>query len=161
MLVFFDDILIYSKSMTAHLERVEVVIELMKRYQLYAKFSKCNFGVYKVEYLGHFISKERVSTDPKKIAAAQQWPIPNNLKQLRGFLGLAEYYMRFIKGFGSICKPLHELLKKDGFLWTEEFTTVFDRLKQALVSSPAFAMHDYSKPFIVETDASGNGVGAI
>ncbi|XP_070038889.1 uncharacterized protein [Nicotiana tomentosiformis] len=80
---------------------------------------------------GYFISAEGVSTDPKKNAAVQQWPVPRNIKQLRGFLGLAGYYMRFIQGFGSICKPLHELLKKDGFLWTEESTTVFLKLKQA------------------------------
>lgn len=74
-----------------------------------------------MEYLGHFISAEGVSTDPRKITAVKEWPIPTNIKQLRFFLGLAGYHRRFIQGFGSICKPLHELLKKYGFLWTDSF----------------------------------------
>lgn len=77
--------------------------------------SKCAFGVDKVEYLGHYISVEGVSIDPKKIGAVQQWPLPSKIKQLRGFLGLAGYYRRFIQDFGTICRPLHDLLKKEGF----------------------------------------------
>ncbi|XP_049353866.1 uncharacterized protein LOC125818385 [Solanum verrucosum] len=123
--------------------------------------SKCAFGVPKVEYLGHFISGEGESTDPKKIVVVAQWPIPGNIKQLMGFLGLAGYYRRFIQGFGSICKSLHELLKKDGYTWTEHATTTFEELKQALISAPVLAMPDYSKPFVVETDASRKGIGVV
>lgn len=114
VLVFFDDILIYSKSLSDHVQHVEAVFVLIKQHQLYAKMSKCAFGVERVEYLGHYISAAGVSTDPKKISAVQNWPISINLKQLRGFLGLAGYYMRFIKGFGTICRPLHDLLRRKG-----------------------------------------------
>ncbi|XP_047259956.1 uncharacterized mitochondrial protein AtMg00860-like, partial [Capsicum annuum] len=116
--------------------------------------SKCAFGVPIVEYLGHVISAQGVATDPKKIQAVQQWPIPRNLKQLRGFIGLAGYYRRFIKGFGAICRPLHDLLKKDGFLWIEDATRAFEELKSALVSAPVLAMPNYALTFMVETDAS-------
>ncbi|XP_019267396.1 PREDICTED: uncharacterized protein LOC109244715 [Nicotiana attenuata] len=148
-------------TVTAHVDHVMAVFELMKQHQLYAKMSKCAFGVAKVEYLGHFISAEGVSTDPKKIAAVQEWPIPVNIKQLRGLLGLAGYYRRFIQGFGTICRPLHDLLKKDSFVWTDEATTAFNSLKQALISAPVLAMPDYSKPFTVEIDASGKGIRAV
>lgn len=124
--------------MIVHLEHVKVVFQLMKRYRLYAKLSKCAFGVSKVKYLGRFISKEWVSTDPRKITAVQQCLIPNNIKQLRRFLVLARYYRRFIKGFGPICKPLHEMIKNDGFLWIEGSTIAFYRLKQALTYALVF-----------------------
>lgn len=114
-----------------------------------------------MEYLGHFICVEGVSTDPKKIVAVAQWPIPNNIKQLRGFLGLAGYYRRFIQAFGSICKPSHELLKKDGYHLNEDASATFEELEQPLISTPVLAMPDYSKPFVVETDASGKGIGVV
>ncbi|XP_049363274.1 uncharacterized mitochondrial protein AtMg00860-like [Solanum verrucosum] len=123
--------------------------------------SKCAFGVPKVECLGHFISGRRCLQTPKKIVAVAQWPIPSNIKQLRGFLGLNGYYRMFIQGFGSICKPLLELLKKDGYTWIEHATTTFEELKQALISAPVLAMPDYSKPFVVETNASGKGIGVV
>ncbi|KAF3679661.1 hypothetical protein T459_22535 [Capsicum annuum] len=115
--------------MTDHIVHVKEVFDLMLKFQLYAKMSKCAFGVPKVEYLGHFISAEGVSTDPKKIITVSNWPLSNNIKQLRGFLGLAGYYMSFINGFGSICRPLYDLLKKDNFGWNEECTAAFEKLK--------------------------------
>ncbi|MCI09678.1 Ty3/gypsy retrotransposon protein, partial [Trifolium medium] len=123
--------------------------------------SKCEFALPKVEYLGQFITKEGVSTDPVKIQAVSSWPIPINLKQLRGFLGLAGYYRRFVKDFGKIAQPLTELLKKDSFLWSELATKAFMDLKNALISAPVLGLLDFSKQFIVETDASGKGIGAI
>ncbi|XP_060170593.1 uncharacterized protein LOC132601530 [Lycium barbarum] len=116
-----------------------------------------SFQMPKVEYLGLFISEEGDSTNPKKIAAVANWPMPSNIKQLRGFLGLVGYYRRFIQGYGSICRPLHDLLKKEGFKWCEEATAAFEKLKLALIYAPVLAIPDYSKPFIVETDASGKG----
>ncbi|XP_060190819.1 uncharacterized mitochondrial protein AtMg00860-like [Lycium barbarum] len=159
--VFFNDILIYNKNMEDHILHVKVVFDLMQRFQLYAKMSKCAFGVPKVEYLGHFISKEGMAIDPRKIAAVEQWPILTNIKQLRGFLGLAGYYRRFIQGYGSICRPLHDLLKKEGYHYIEEATFAFNKLKQALISAPVLAMPNYTQAFLVETDASGKGIGVV
>lgn len=102
-----------------------------------------------------------MSTDPKKITVVQHWPIPTNIKLLRGFLGLAGYYRRFTQGFGSICRPLHDLLKKEGFVWIDDATTTFGTLKQALISAPVLVMPDFSLPFVVETDASGRGIGVV
>ncbi|KAD5317318.1 hypothetical protein E3N88_17264 [Mikania micrantha] len=160
-LVFFDDILVFSPSMEQHLRDLEAVLILLKKNTLFAKRSRCSFGGSKVEYLGHIISGQGVQTDPSKISAVQQWPIPKNLKQLRGFLGLAGYYRRFIKGFGVIARPLTDLLKKSAFQWNEATQLAFEQLKQVLSSAPVLALPDFSKVFVVETDASSKGLGAV
>ncbi|XP_076935063.1 uncharacterized protein LOC143601564 [Bidens hawaiensis] len=161
-LVFFDDILVYSPTMTQHVTDLEQVLLLMRENSLMAKKSKCSFGGAVVEYLGRIISGQGVQTDPKKIIAIQEWPIPQNLKQLRGFLGLAGYYRRFIKSFGIHARPLTELLKKEeSFVWTKEVQEAFDKLKVALTSAPVLALPDFTKTFIIETDASSKGMGAV
>jgi hypothetical protein len=110
--------------------------------------------------LGHIISPEGVSTDPSKVQDVQKWPTPMNVKDLRGFLGIAGYYRRFIKNFGMLAKPLTELLKKGVmFVWTESTEQAFQLLKQSLISAPVLALPDFSKPFVVETDASDYGIG--
>ena len=161
ILVFFDDILIYSKSSTAHYEHLRIVFKLLRIHQLVAKASKCSFGSEQVEYLGHIISKAGVATDPDKIKAILDWPLPRNLKQLRGFLGLTSYYRRFVKGYRSICKPLTQLLKKDAFGWNSEATTAFTLLKAVMTTPPVLSLPDLGKLFVVETDASMVGVGAV
>jgi hypothetical protein len=129
ILVFFDDILIYSKSQTDHLHHLTVVFELLCANQLVAKKEKCVFGSNQMEYLGHIIIKERVATDPNKVVAMMNWPIPTNIKQLRGFLGLTGYYRKFVKGHGELCRPLTQLLKKGSFNWTSSATMAFNQLK--------------------------------
>ena len=118
LLVFFDDILVYSSSWEEHLQHLHEVFAILRHQQLYLKASKCTFSATSIEYLGHFISAAGVSTDPKKIEAIRNWPTPSSQKQLRSFLGLANYYRRFIRGYSIISRPLTILLKKEGFDWS-------------------------------------------
>ena len=115
MLVFFDDILIYNKSWEDHVQHVDRVLQLLEAQQLYAKPSKCFFGVQEVEYLGHIVSHEGVKVDPNKIKAIKEWRIPTTLRHLRGFLGLTRYYHKFVNNYGRIEAPLTVLMKKDAF----------------------------------------------
>ena len=162
VLVFFDDILIFSQSLQEHLQHVRAVLELLRANVLYAKRSKCCFGVSQVEYLGHFISREGVSTDPKKVEAVLNWPIPRTVKQLRGFLGLTGYYRRFVKDYGKLAQPLTRLCKTSGGLeWSEEADKAFNQLKWAMTKAPVLVIPDYNQEFVVETNASGNGIGAV
>ncbi|XP_060212133.1 uncharacterized protein LOC132639720 [Lycium barbarum] len=141
VLVFFDDILIYNQNLEDQLLHLTYAFVEMQKHQLFAKQSKCFFGVQKIEYLGHFISEEGVSTDPQKISAVKNWPIPTTLKQLRGFLGLSSYYR--------------------SFSWSSEATKAFEELKLALIQVRVLALPDMNKTFIVETDASGYGIRVV
>lgn len=162
VLVFVDDILIYSKSLEEHVQHLQTMLSILREHQLLIKHSKCTFAQQKLEYLGHIISVDGVSTDPAKIQAIQNWPAPTDLRQLRGFLGLAGYYRKFIRNYGSISRPLSDLLKKGVvFSWSPQLQLSFDTLKQALISAPVLALPDFSKAFTLETDASDKGIGAI
>jgi len=161
VLVFFDDILIYNSSIEEHTEHLRLVFEVMRLHKLFAKGSKCAFAVSKVEYLGHFISAREIETDPAKIQAVKEWPTPTTVKQVRGFLGLAGYYRRFVRNFGVIAGPLHALTKTDGFCWSPEAQSAFDTLKAVLCNAPVLALPVFDKQFMVETDACGQGIGAV
>lgn len=162
VLVFVNDILIYSPTLDAHLQHLQQVFQILQQHQFFLKRSKCSFAQQTLEYLGHIISAEGVATDPKKIEAVANWPTPTDLKQLRGFLGLSGYYRKFIKNYGLISRPLTDLLKKDVlFHWTPQLQMSFEALKQALISAPVLVLPDFSKPFTIETDASSTGVGAV
>jgi hypothetical protein len=115
VLVFFDDILIYSKTWTDHITHVDQVLHLLSQHQLFLKYSKWAFGALKVEYLGHMVGKDGVKVDPKKIEDMQDWLHPKTLKILHGFLGLTGYYRKFVKNYGKILAPLTALLKKNSF----------------------------------------------
>lgn len=125
------------------------------------KFSKCQFGVEQVGYLGHLISFKGVGIDPTKIHAIQNWPVPSSAKGVHGFLGLAGYYRKFVRNFGVIAAPLIRLLTSEGFKWTVEAHSTFDKLKAALISPPVLRLPYFTQPFVVECDACGEGLGAI
>jgi len=140
---------------------VKLVLQVMRENELFAKLSKCQFGIDRVEYLGHYISGTGVETDHKKIAVILNWPLPTNQKELRSFLGLTGYYRRFIRGYAMICKPLTDLLKKDGFQWDTAATNAFEKLKEKMSSTPVLALPNFDQPFEIETDAASCGIGAV
>lgn len=161
VLVFFDDILIYSPDLATHLQHLNLVLSLLRQHQLYAKASKCSFGQPKVDYLGHIISGEGVSVDPSKIQCMKDWPQPKNIKGLRGFLGLTGYYRKFVRNYGHICKPLIDLLRKNSFQWSLAAEHAFQTLKQAMITTPVLALPDFTKTFEIEADACDTGIGAV
>jgi len=161
VLIFFDDILIYSSTLDDHLCHLRTVFSLLQKHSLFVKKSKCSFASSAVEYLGHIVSKDGVAADPSKIQAMVEWPIPKTIKALRGFLGLTGYYRKFIRDYGTISAPLTALLKKEAFRWTEAAEEAFSRLKHAMTTTPVLALPDFTKLFVIESDASGVGIGAV
>jgi hypothetical protein len=161
VLVFFDDILVYSKDWKSHMSHLEKVLSVLQLNGLVANKKKCHFAKASEDYLGHVISGNGVAVDPTKIESVTQWPIPKNVKGVRGFLGLTGYYRKFIRDYGKVARPLTELTKKDAFVWGQETQTAFVKLKLCLTTAPVLALPDFNKEFIIECDASGVGIGAI
>ncbi|MCH81353.1 retrotransposon protein, partial [Trifolium medium] len=161
VLVFFDDILIYSKDWNSHVKHLKEVLSLLNDHKLVVNRKKCSFAQKSVEYLGHVITGEGVAVDHNKVISVVQWPQPKNVKGVRGFLGLTGYYRKFIRDYGKIAKPLTELTKKDSFKWNEQAQLAFETLKKKLTTAPVLALPDFSKSFLIECDASGTGLGAI
>ncbi|GAU12540.1 hypothetical protein TSUD_182540 [Trifolium subterraneum] len=155
VLVFFDDILVYSSTWQDHLNHLDTVLKTLQDNDLFVKLSKCSFGVVEIEYLGHLVTGQGVSMDKDKVRAILEWPTPNNIKQLRGFLGLTGYYRRFIKHYARLAAPLTDLLKKENYYWNAQTEMGFQELKVAMTSAPVLALPNFQKPFIPETDASG------
>lgn len=126
ILVFFDDILIYSKTWGDQLEHLDTTLKLLRQHQLFIKKTKCAFGQTSLEYSGHIISDKGVSADPNKVIAMQGWSRPTNIKSLRGVLGLTGYYRRFVQKYGKIAQPLTNLLKKESFVWLKQLRRLFN-----------------------------------
>ncbi|XP_071927614.1 uncharacterized protein [Coffea arabica] len=144
-----------------HLQHLRLVFELLRRHELQVKMSKCAFAQQQIDYLGHIINAEGVQADPQKTVAIKNWPIPQTIKELRGFLGLTGYYRRFIQGYGKITKSLTDLVKKNQFQWHDRATQAFKRLQEVMSSPPILAQPNFTQEFIVKTDASRNGIGAV
>ena len=162
-LCFLDDIIVFSSSFDQHLERLKIIFDRLAKFNLKLKPKKCQFMKKEVAYLGHIVSEKGISTDPAKIEAIQKWQRPTTPTHVRSFLGLSQYYRRFVKDFSSIAAPLHEAIVHNSkkIIWGDEQEEAFIELKKALSQPPIMSHPDFSKDFIIDTDASDVGVGAV
>ncbi|KAK4383425.1 Retrovirus-related Pol polyprotein from transposon.6 [Sesamum angolense] len=162
VIVFIDDILVYSKNREEHEQHLRIVLQILKENELYAKLSKCEFWVNQVVFLGHVIAGDGVTPDPSKVKAIMEWRVPKNATEVRSFLGLAGYYRRFVEGFSIIAGPLTKLLRKGvTFQWTEQCQQSFDELKKRFTSTPILVLPSGSGGYVVYTDASKQGLGCV
>ena len=162
ILVFFDDILVYTKTWSKRIHYLHTTLQILREHNLALNYKKCSFGTTKINYLGHLIFAKGVHPDPDKIKAIQQWPRPETVKELRGFLGLSGYYRRFIQNYGKLADPLTQMLQKDiEFKWIEDTESTFAKLKKALKSVSILALPEFGQPFTVERDASRVGIGVV
>jgi hypothetical protein len=162
VVVFIDDILVYSENEKDHEEHLKIVLTRLRDHKLYAKFSKYEFWLKKVPFLGHILSENGVSVDPSKVQEVMDWKTPTTVPEVRSFLGLAGYYRRFIPDFSKISKSMTSLLQKDHkFVWTEECETAFHTLRKLLTTALVLAQPDIEKPFDVFCDASKTGLGCV
>ncbi|CAA7042884.1 unnamed protein product [Microthlaspi erraticum] len=162
VIIFIDDILVYSRSQEEHATHLRLVLEKLREQKLFAKLSKCSFWQREMGFLGHIVSAEGVSVDPAKIEAIRDWPRPSSATEIRSFLGLAGYYRRFVKGFATMAQPMTKLTGKDvPFVWSAECEESFSQLKEMLTTTPVLALPEPGKPYMVYTDASGIGLGCV
>jgi hypothetical protein len=162
VVVFIDDILIYSKNEEEHAQHLRIVLTRLREHQLYAKFSKCAFWLEEIQFLGHVLSARGIAVDPSKVKDILEWKPPTTIHQVRSFLGLAGYYHRFIPDFSKLVKPITSLLKNDTkFNWSSKCNEAFEELKVLLTTAPVLAQPDINKPFDVYCDASGSGLGCV
>ena len=163
LLIYLDDIIVYSKTFDEHLENLKTVLERLKGINLKLNPKKCNLLCKKVAFLGHEVSEQGIATDPAKIQSVKDWPEPKSVTEVRQFVGLASYYRKFIPNFATICKPLHKLTQKDvKFDWNEQCQTAFDTVKHLLTSAPILSYPLLQgQPFVLDCDSSNVGAGAV
>lgn len=165
VLVYLDDILVFSKSAEQHEKDLDMVLSRLAEFKLYAKQSKCHWNLPEVEFLGHFVGRNGVRVDPRKVQIVQDWPVPKNVTELRSFLGLTNYFRRFVHAYSAIARPLHALTGDkvvwNKSTWTAECQEAFDLLKRKLTTAPILALPDWDKDFEIICDASKHSVGAI
>ena len=155
VIVFIDDILVYSRSDEEHVQHLRVVLQTLREQQLYAKFTKCEFWLREIGFLGHIVSAEGIFVDPQKVEAILRWEQPQTITEIRSFLGLAGYYRRFVEGFSKIAAPLSRLTRKDvKFCWDDRCEASFQELKQRLTSAPILALPTSGREYVVYSDAS-------
>jgi transposase InsO family protein len=162
VVVYLDDILIFSDTPEQHLQHLQLVLQRLREHKLYAQLPKCDFGLSELKFLGHIIGADGVKPDPDKVKVVQAWPEPTNAAELRSFLGLAQYFCRFIQGYASIVHCLYDLMKPNAiFTFSEKHQKAFELVKSALACAPVLKTPDFSKPFELWTDASTHGIGSV
>jgi hypothetical protein len=162
VVVFIDDILVYSRGEEGHEEHLRLALQNLREHRLYDKLSKCEFWMKQVAFLGHVISRGGISVDPRKVQDVLSWNAPISVSDIRSFVGLAGYYRRFIEGFSKISKSMTELLEKDKkFEWTSTCEASFQELKKRLTTAPILVMPDMEKTFSIYCDASSQGLGCV
>lgn len=162
VLVYLDDVIVHSRTESEHLDHLKAVFSRLREAGLKLSPKKCNFFQTRVHYLGHVVGRNGLETDPQKLSAVKEWPIPINKKQVRSFLGLCSYYRKFVENFSTIAHPLNKLTEeRNKFQWNADTQQSFEHLKEKLLSPPILAFPDESKPFILDTDASNCAVGAV
>jgi hypothetical protein len=162
VVVYFDDILIYNKSIEDHLKHLSVVFDVLCTARLFANMDKCIFCTQHVSFLGYVVTPQGIEVDSSKMASIQEWPTPTTVTQIRSFLRLVGFYRRFVRDFSSIAAPLHELTKRYApFAWSDSQEVAFHTLKDKLTHAPLLQLPDFNKVFELECDASGIGLGAI
>jgi hypothetical protein len=162
VVVYFDDILVYSKSLDEHIDHLHCVLTVLRKEKLYANLKKCSFCLDKVVFLGFVVGAKGITVDEEKVKAIKEWPTPKSITEVRSFHGLASFYRRFVKDFSTLAAPLTEIVKKSvGFKWGSEQDRAFIEIKERLCGAPLLALPDFSKTFEIECDASGIGIGAV
>ena len=169
VLLYLDDVLVFSKNADEHAQHLRLVFEVLRKHKLYAKLKKCEFNKCELKFLGHMVGREGVRVDPDKMAVVQKWPVPKTVKELQGFLGLANYFRRFVRNYSTIAAPLTSLTQRanaDAFNWDKwsekgPELIAFLELKKALTSAPVLALPDLNSTFEVHTDASVHGTGGV
>jgi hypothetical protein len=162
VMVYLDDVIIYSKTFEEHLQHIDEVFGRIREANLRLKAEKCKFAAQELQFLGHVVGQDGVKPDPEKVDKIVNYPVPRNIRELRGVLGLFSYYRRFIKDFSQKASSLYELLKKENeYIWTKDQQEAFEELKQLITTAPVVKYPDFDQPFLLYTDASINGLGAV
>ncbi|GJY75475.1 RNA-directed DNA polymerase [Tanacetum coccineum] len=161
VVVYFDDILVYSKSESDHQTHLQQLFTVLAREKLYGNLEKCDFFANQITFLGYLVSAQGIQVNDTKIEAIRDWPIPQTIQQVRSFHGLASFYRRFIKFFSTIVAPMIEVTKYKHFEWNPQAQMAFEELKRQLTSTPVLALPCFTDVFEVECDAFGVGIGVV
>ena len=161
VVVYFDDILIYSQDEKEHLLHLRKVFQVLHENELYVNLKKCMFMTTQLVFLGFVVSSRGIQVDEEKVKAIRDWPIPKSATEVRSFHGLASFYRRFIRNFSTVVAPMTDCLKKGTFVWTDEANAAFALIKEKITTAPVLAFPDFDKLFELECDACGMGIGAV
>ena len=162
VVVYFDDILVYSKNLDEHINHLHFVLAVLRKEKLYANLEKCSFCMDKVVFLGYVVSAKGIKVDAENVKAIKEWPTPNSVTEVRSFHGLASFYYRFVRDFSTLAAPLTEIVKKFvGFKWGCEQDCAFIKIKERLCGAPLLALPNFSKTFEIECNALGIGIGVV